>query len=239
MDTDHAPPCPYLMVDPPRSSGRALLSRLLWEWCCAHWGLSLGEVAAALAPSEADRGARDGDRDDHHVGREQVRLAARLIGGALADGAVRTFARPFGGGEPIELGAGVWEIDDFVPRFAASALDPRRPFDASAPPTHWIFVDADEGERLLRTGLGERERTPSASRPAATVAEPEALTPIPVWRVDDRFLRLPEVKSRTGMPRSTIYARIAEGRFPKQVPMKGNVAAWRQSEVDEWLANPR
>lgn len=30
-------------------------------------------------------------------------------------------------------------------------------------------------------------------------------------------LRLPEVKNRTGLSRSTIYLRIAQGNFPKPV----------------------
>jgi predicted DNA-binding transcriptional regulator AlpA len=30
-----------------------------------------------------------------------------------------------------------------------------------------------------------------------------------------RFLRLPEVLERTGLSRSTIYVRLAEGRFPR------------------------
>jgi len=34
----------------------------------------------------------------------------------------------------------------------------------------------------------------------------------------DKLLRMPEVKASTGLSKSTIYARIAEGTFPKQIP---------------------
>jgi len=36
-----------------------------------------------------------------------------------------------------------------------------------------------------------------------------------------RIMRLPEVKTITGLSRSTIYFRIAAGTFPKQVSLGG------------------
>ncbi|NJR80263.1 AlpA family phage regulatory protein [Sphingomonas sp. 36D10-4-7] len=51
---------------------------------------------------------------------------------------------------------------------------------------------------------------------------------------------MPEIVRRTGMSASTVYRRIGEGRFPKQIPMeRGNIASWWESEVAEWIANPR
>jgi len=29
------------------------------------------------------------------------------------------------------------------------------------------------------------------------------------------------------------------GRFPPTVPMSGNIAVWRESELEAWLAGPR
>lgn len=50
------------------------------------------------------------------------------------------------------------------------------------------------------------------------------------------FLRLPQVKARTGLSRSTIYARIAEGSFPKPVPLGGRRAVgWLESQVESWI----
>lgn len=49
------------------------------------------------------------------------------------------------------------------------------------------------------------------------------------------ILRLPTVKARTGLSRSTIYLRIAEGRFPKPISLGGRAVGWLESEIDEWL----
>ncbi|MGH8592650.1 MAG: helix-turn-helix transcriptional regulator [Gammaproteobacteria bacterium] len=35
----------------------------------------------------------------------------------------------------------------------------------------------------------------------------------------NKFLRLPQVKERTGSSRRTIYARIAAGTFPRQISL--------------------
>lgn len=48
------------------------------------------------------------------------------------------------------------------------------------------------------------------------------------------LLRLPEVRSRTGLSRSEIYRRVAAGRFPKPTKL-GNVSAWSSDEVTRWV----
>ncbi len=50
-----------------------------------------------------------------------------------------------------------------------------------------------------------------------------------------RFLRLPDVLERTGLSRSTIYVRLAEGRFPQPVALGGRAVGWIEAEVDEWV----
>jgi prophage regulatory protein len=54
----------------------------------------------------------------------------------------------------------------------------------------------------------------------------------------DRFLRIEEVLKRTSLRRSTLYRRIEQGRFPKQVPLSDRCVGWRESAVERWLANP-
>jgi prophage regulatory protein len=49
------------------------------------------------------------------------------------------------------------------------------------------------------------------------------------------ILRLPIVKARTGLSRSTIYLRVAEGRFPAPVSLGGRAVGWIESEVNDWL----
>lgn len=50
-----------------------------------------------------------------------------------------------------------------------------------------------------------------------------------------RLLRLPEVLTRTGLSRSTIYVRLDQGRFPKPVSLGARAVGWIESEVDEWI----
>lgn len=49
------------------------------------------------------------------------------------------------------------------------------------------------------------------------------------------FIRLSVVKSRTGLSRSTIYRRIAEGRFPVPVSLGGRSVGWLDSEIGDWM----
>lgn len=49
------------------------------------------------------------------------------------------------------------------------------------------------------------------------------------------ILRLPEVKKSTGLSRSTIYARITQGTFPKPVSLGGRAVGWLEAEIQEWL----
>lgn len=50
-------------------------------------------------------------------------------------------------------------------------------------------------------------------------------------------LRLPLVKGRTGLSRSTIYLRVAEGSFPKPVSIGIRAVGWLESEVESWLSS--
>lgn len=50
-----------------------------------------------------------------------------------------------------------------------------------------------------------------------------------------KILRLPNVKARTGLSRSTIYLRIAEGTFPAPVSLGGRAVGWIEQEVNDWL----
>ena len=50
-----------------------------------------------------------------------------------------------------------------------------------------------------------------------------------------RIVRLPHVLARTGLSRSTIYVRLAEGSFPKPVQLGARAVGWIEEEVDEWI----
>lgn len=49
------------------------------------------------------------------------------------------------------------------------------------------------------------------------------------------ILRLPTVKARTGLSRSTIYLRVSEGTFPKPVSLGGRAVGWIEAEIQQWL----
>ena len=49
------------------------------------------------------------------------------------------------------------------------------------------------------------------------------------------ILRLPAVKNRTGLSRSTIYLRISQGKFPKPVSLGGRAVGWIEVEIEDWL----
>ncbi|KTC64689.1 prophage CP4-57 regulatory protein AlpA (plasmid) [Legionella adelaidensis] len=49
------------------------------------------------------------------------------------------------------------------------------------------------------------------------------------------ILRLPTVKKRTGLSRSTIYLRVSRGHFPRPVSLGGRSVGWIEAEVNEWL----
>lgn len=52
----------------------------------------------------------------------------------------------------------------------------------------------------------------------------------------NKFLRLPQVLDRTGLSRSTLYLRISEGTFPKQVSLGSRSVAWVESAVENWIS---
>ena len=60
-----------------------------------------------------------------------------------------------------------------------------------------------------------------------------------------RFIRLPEVLSRTGFGRTSIYRKMEDGDFPKSVKLGGppkdpsvfdsRAVAWIEDEVEQWI----
>ena len=57
-------------------------------------------------------------------------------------------------------------------------------------------------------------------------------------RQPDRIIRFDTVRTRTGLSRSTIYRKIAEGTFPAQLKISTNGAGWRESDINRWVADP-
>lgn len=51
----------------------------------------------------------------------------------------------------------------------------------------------------------------------------------------ERLLRLPEVRHRVALSRSSIYDRIKAGTFPPPVRIGARAVAWPESRVEAWI----
>lgn len=54
----------------------------------------------------------------------------------------------------------------------------------------------------------------------------------------EKIIRLKTVLARTGLSRSTMYRKIAEGTFPAQMKISVHGAGWRESAVNRWIDDP-
>jgi len=55
---------------------------------------------------------------------------------------------------------------------------------------------------------------------------------------EDRIIRLKTVLARTGLSRSTVYRKIADGTFPTQIKISVNGTGWHESEINRWISDP-
>ena len=54
----------------------------------------------------------------------------------------------------------------------------------------------------------------------------------------DRYLRVDKVLELTGFSRSTLYRKVSEGTFPRQVQLSSRCIGWRLSDVERWATHP-
>lgn len=52
----------------------------------------------------------------------------------------------------------------------------------------------------------------------------------------ERLLRLPHVLDRVRVSRSDWYRRIARGEAPKPIALGPKIRAWKESEIDAYIA---
>lgn len=69
-------------------------------------------------------------------------------------------------------------------------------------------------------------------------AQPKPADGVIAMPVSDRIIRLPTVLNRTGLSRSTLYRKIAEGTFPPQVKVSVHGAGWHEFAINRWIADP-
>ncbi|WP_082450882.1 helix-turn-helix transcriptional regulator [Sphingomonas sp. Leaf22] len=56
--------------------------------------------------------------------------------------------------------------------------------------------------------------------------------------MQDNLLRGSTVISRTGIPRSTIYHMMKQGRFPLPVRISQRSVRWRESDIQNFIESP-
>lgn len=49
------------------------------------------------------------------------------------------------------------------------------------------------------------------------------------------IIRLPRIKERTGLSRSTLYSLIKEGKFPAPIQLGARAVGWLESDVSEFI----
>ena len=50
-----------------------------------------------------------------------------------------------------------------------------------------------------------------------------------------RILRLPDVLDKTGLGRSSVYALVSRGAFPRPVRIASRAIGWQEAEIERWL----
>lgn len=53
--------------------------------------------------------------------------------------------------------------------------------------------------------------------------------------MNERIFRRPDVEQLVGLSRSTLYAMMAEGSFPKPLRLGKRAVGWRERDLLHWL----
>ncbi len=49
-----------------------------------------------------------------------------------------------------------------------------------------------------------------------------------------QIIRRSELEKVTGLPRSTIYSKIAKGEFPKPIKLSERAVGWLEQDIADW-----
>jgi prophage regulatory protein len=50
-----------------------------------------------------------------------------------------------------------------------------------------------------------------------------------------KIIRLPEVRYKTGLSRSSIYLRMSTSNFPQSISLGSRAIGWLDSDIEQWL----
>ena len=147
----------------------------------------------------------------------------------------------------------MWELDDGLPRFATGAINLEHWTNTDAEPTHHIFVDKEQFEKLLMSlpadddlseyrlqGLADlrfslmHQQQNEQSAPSQLSDSDSAAEPSPAPDLQDRLIGLESVIERCGVKKNKIYELIEIDQFPKQASV-GKLSLWSEREVDQGI----
>ena len=66
----------------------------------------------------------------------------------------------------------------------------------------------------------------------------QSLPKLQISKAPPAFYRLRDVMRITALSRSTIYRRIAEGKFPSPIHLGGRASAWSSAALQQWIDDP-
>jgi len=53
--------------------------------------------------------------------------------------------------------------------------------------------------------------------------------------MSNKIIRLPAVKAKTGLSRSSIYLRMSKDKFPKSISLGERAIGWLESDIEQWI----
>lgn len=53
--------------------------------------------------------------------------------------------------------------------------------------------------------------------------------------MSNKIIRLPAVKEKTGLSRSSIYLRMSKAEFPKSISLGDRAIGWLETDIEQWL----
>jgi len=53
--------------------------------------------------------------------------------------------------------------------------------------------------------------------------------------MNSQLIRIAEVSKKTTLAKSTIWLKIAQGKFPAPAKLSPAISVWKESEIDVWI----
>lgn len=53
--------------------------------------------------------------------------------------------------------------------------------------------------------------------------------------MSNKIIRLPAVKEKTGLSRSSIYLRMTKEEFPRSISLGDRAIGWLEADIEQWL----